>query len=631
MFLSAGGGRLRLPLFLVLGFVFFVTILLYLPSLRNDFIFDDRALTVENDLVTTPAVPALLHAYRPLRTVSFVLDHLLWGKNPAGFRAMNILYHLCMLSVLWMLFRRLSSSPFAALVALSFYALHPVNTEAVAYISGRRDILTSLFFVVALLFLVVAMERRRPLFLLGAAVCGLFSFLAKEMAAMLPLVALIYLWQYEKCSGARFLRWSVAAVALTGILGLLAITGGGSAFLHGLRPSFHGGDLLTHYLTAPTLFTYYLKQSFFPLQLVLDNANYPLVTSVNMKFAASLLGAGLFITITVLLFRKGYRPASFFMAFFLVTLLPVLQIVPLHEIAADHYLYLPLVGIAGLIGEFVSPFEAGATTAILGASRRVMAIALLCVLVAVLFAGKALARVGEMRDIHTVLIADSRWRPVSFRGLYTMGALYLEAGFPDRAFRYYWRAWDTGFRDASLYGNLINYHIVKGDHRAALLLYGEFGARSALSLSASAHVSLLHLVAGDCGRARTVAASVPDAVATRFAKKMATRCEEFRRDRFPDDPSWADALADAGIGVELRPIWERMVGDAAIPPDRRAAISERLQKTLLRFDIPAANLRFSEHLQLVSVAPGLDVDHWRREAVRARETEDRIDALPDPI
>lgn len=631
MFVSTGGGRSRLPLFLVLGFIFFVTVVVYFPSLTHDFIFDDRGLTVENDLVTAPAVASLLTGYRPLRTMSYALDHFLWGPDPAGFRAMNIFYHLCMLSLLWLLFRRLSSSPFAAIIALSFYALHPVNTEAVAYISGRRDILTSLFFIAALLCLVTAVERRRLRWLALSFLCALLSFSAKEMGAMIPVVAFLYFLVYGTCERSRLLRWGAVGMIATFLFGLLAVRGGGSALIHGLRPAFHGGDPLVHYLTAPTLFTYYLKQSFFPLQLVLDNANYPLVTSVNMKFVASLLGVGLFITIAAILFRKGYRPASFFIVFFLVTLLPVLQIVPLHEIAADHYLYLPLVGVAGLIGEFAAPFESGAIVAIFSASRRAMAFALFGALVAVLFAAKAMDRVSEMRDIHTVLIADSRWRPVSFRGLYTMGALYLEAGFPDRAFRYYRRAWDTGFRDASLYGNLINYHIVKGDHRAALLLHGEFGARSVLSLSASAHVSLLYLIAGDCGKARAVAASVPEAVATRFAKKMAARCDDLRRDRFPDGPAWADALAVSGIGVELRPIWEAMIGDAAIPVARRAALSEHLQRMLLRFDVPAANLRFSEHLRILSEVPGSDVDHWHREAALARETEDRVGALPDPI
>lgn len=631
MSFSSWGRRSRLPLFLVFGFVFIATILLYLPSLYNDFIFDDRALTVDNDLVTDPSVPALLNAYRPLRTMSYALDHFLWGLGPAGFRVMNIFYHLCMLSLLWLLFRRLSSSPFAAIVALSFYALHPVNTEAVAYISGRRDILTSLFFVASLLCLTVAVERRRSLWWILSLLCALLSFSAKEMGAMAPVSAFLYLFMYRTNDRSRLLRWGAVAVILTLVLGLLAMRGGGSALLHGQWSAFHGGDPLTHYLTAPTLFIYYLKQSFFPLQLILDNANYPLVTSVNMKFAASLLGAGLFITIALILFRKGYRPASFFMIFFLVTLLPVLQIVPLHEIAADHYLYLPLVGVAGLVGEIASPFESGATAAIFSASRRAMAFALFGALVAVLFAVKAMDRVAEMRDIHTVLIADSRWRPVSFRGLYTMGALYLEAGFPDRAFRYYRRAWDTGFRDASLYGNLINYHIVKGDHRAALLLHGEFGARSVLSLSASAHVSLLYLIAGDCGKARAVAASVPDAVATRFAKKMAARCDDLRRDRFSDGPAWVSGLFDAGIGIELRPVWESMIGDAAIPVARRAALSEHLQRILLRFDVPAANIRFSEHLRLVSETLAFDADHWRREMIRARELEEQMDALPDPI
>lgn len=631
MFFSIGGGRLRLPFFLVLGPVLLVTVLIYLPSLSNDFIFDDRSLTVEHDPVTAPSVATLLTGYRPLRTASYALDHLLWGKSPAGFRTMNIFYHLCMLSLLWILFRRLSSSPFAAVVALSFYTLHPVHTEAVAYISGRRDILTSLFFIASLLCVAIAIERRRSRWWILSALCALLSFGSKEMGAMAPVAAFLYLFVYLANDRSRLLRWGAVAVILTLVLGLLAMRGGGSALLHGQRPAFHGGDPLAHYLTAPTLFTYYLKQSFFPLQLIMDNANYPLVVSFDMKFIASLSGIAAFMAIAALLLRKGYRQAAFYMAFFFVTLLPVLQIVPLHEIAADHYLYLPLVGIAGLVGEIVSPFAGWAGKPFSSVPRGIMFAALFCSLVAILFAGKAIVRVGEMRDIYTVLIADSRWRPVSFRGLYTLGALYLEAGFPDRAFRYYERSWATGFRDASLYGNLINYHIVKGDHRAALLLYEEFDELSPLSLSASAHVALLRLIAGDCTGARKTAARVPDAVATRFAKKMAARCDDFRRERYSDDYAWAEALADNGIGVELRPIWERMVDDATIAPAQRSTLSERLQKMLLRFDVPAANRRFEQHLQLVAGVSGIDGDHWRREEERARELEEKMVLLPDPI
>src|SRR5690349_20614376 len=168
----------------------------YANSLGNGFVFDDKSIILDNRLLRSLAnLPHLLTAsYRPLRDVSHALDFALWGERAAGFHLTNILIHLANSLLVFALVRRMMGGVFAALVAALVFAMHPLQPDAVAYVSGRRDVLFSLFYLAGFHCYLTYRSHRQlvwlALFVLG---WGL-SLMAKEMAATLP--AVIFLWNF---------------------------------------------------------------------------------------------------------------------------------------------------------------------------------------------------------------------------------------------------------------------------------------------------------------------------------------------------------------------------------------------------------------------------------------------------
>ncbi|MBI4335874.1 MAG: glycosyltransferase family 39 protein, partial [Candidatus Omnitrophica bacterium] len=179
--------------------------LIYSPSLANQFIWDDIHLVVNEDLIRDfNRLPDIFRThlfhntggsnfYRPLQTLSFMVDYRIWGLNPFGYHLTNTLLHLLNVILIYFFVSAIFKNPDAGFLTSLVYAVHPVNTEAVTYISGRADPLGGLFFLAALLFYIKFRSRGGgliPLFL--SVLFFAFALLTKEATLVLPLVLIIY-------------------------------------------------------------------------------------------------------------------------------------------------------------------------------------------------------------------------------------------------------------------------------------------------------------------------------------------------------------------------------------------------------------------------------------------------------
>ncbi|MFM7142386.1 MAG: hypothetical protein ACKO2K_10795, partial [Alphaproteobacteria bacterium] len=199
------------------------------------FVFDDHALVEENPLVReSPARVGTLFgrdgeaagwAYRPVRVLSYRVDHLLaGGLDPRVFHLSNVLWHLATTIALFFLARATIGSDPAALVAAALFAAHPLGSEAVAYVSGRRDLVCAFFGLLAL----GAWWRRisRPgsgiPALVLAASLGLLALGAKETALVLPVLAWLMTFLAPPGVPARLPRRAGGAAALLAAGALLA-------------------------------------------------------------------------------------------------------------------------------------------------------------------------------------------------------------------------------------------------------------------------------------------------------------------------------------------------------------------------------------------------------------------------
>ena len=173
----------------------------YVPALSGGFVWDDLIFSEEPVIHAVSGLKSIWFSpadirneghYWPLVYSSFWLEHKLWGLNPAGYHAVNVALHLANCLLLWRLLARLRV-PGAAVIAAVF-AVHPVHVESVAWIIERKDVLSALFYLTAMLVWVRFAEQPRA-WRYGLAL-GLFTagLLSKSVVVTLPVALLILQW-----------------------------------------------------------------------------------------------------------------------------------------------------------------------------------------------------------------------------------------------------------------------------------------------------------------------------------------------------------------------------------------------------------------------------------------------------
>ena len=168
-----------------------VAVAAYAASLGYDFVWDDTLLIQQSvRLHQWGELPRLLlsqfwsevgeasHYYRPLITLSFFLDMKVWGLQPFGFHLTNLLAHVAVILAVLAIARRVAGGEVAAVLAALAFALQPVHTESVSFVSGRTDVLATLFFLLALL----AYDRGRDGSRWGFTACSLGAYLLALLA-----------------------------------------------------------------------------------------------------------------------------------------------------------------------------------------------------------------------------------------------------------------------------------------------------------------------------------------------------------------------------------------------------------------------------------------------------------------
>lgn len=214
---------------LIAVFLFLVSFIAFVPSLRNDFVWDDivfiknryyslKASNVNSKLIIRDTLEDKESRYfRPIFRISLIIDHEIWGLSPSGFHLSNIVFHsastvLFYFLVLLML-RELGvkkKDPIAFLSSLLF-ALHPMHVEAVSWIAARADLICSMFLFLAIIFHILS--TKRLCFLMIAALCFFLSMLSKEIGiAFVILVIGFDLIAYRQINTRSLLRYAVYGV-----------------------------------------------------------------------------------------------------------------------------------------------------------------------------------------------------------------------------------------------------------------------------------------------------------------------------------------------------------------------------------------------------------------------------------
>ncbi|HEV3073698.1 MAG TPA: tetratricopeptide repeat protein [Thermoanaerobaculia bacterium] len=204
-------GRRRLALYLPLGLCL-LTLAAFLPVLRNGFVnFDDPQYVYANPHVRQGlSVAGLRWAlttqvaghWHPLTLVSHMLDVQLYGLDPEGHHLTSLLLHLANVLLLFTVLHRMTGRPLRSAAVAALFAVHPLRVESVAWVAGRKDLLSGLFWMLALAaYLRYVRAPSAGRYLLVAAAFAA-SLTAKATAVTLPAVLLLLdFWPLDRWRG----------------------------------------------------------------------------------------------------------------------------------------------------------------------------------------------------------------------------------------------------------------------------------------------------------------------------------------------------------------------------------------------------------------------------------------------
>jgi len=437
---------------------------LYLPSLFNGFVWDDYFVVVTNDFVHSWAnIPLLFTrqyltqpgdmslagmkligsgelSYRPVVTLSYFLDWAIWKENPFGYHLHNFLLHLFNTLLVYILLSILTRCRWGAFGGALLFAWHPVHTETVCAIGNREDVQFFFFTMAALLCYIAegyVSGQKKPILRICSLGCFFLALFAKEMALTLPVI----LWVYDS-----FYRWDQRWP------GYRAIFNGRYAgywlivvfyiFIRffvitqslGPRDLWLGNNIYTHALILIKIIGHYL------FWLILPFGWHHIIPEDNSFAAYSFFEGPVLVSfiaiiglVIVALFSRRRNPGlSFSIAWFFITLAPVMNFFPLRTFAALRYLYLPSVALSLAVGLALSrvlkPQGIGLP------KQGKMIVSVFAVLILVCYAGQVLQGIAMWKNDISFGRHLAQHYPAIPRIRCILGTYYQDLGQDDKAY-----------------------------------------------------------------------------------------------------------------------------------------------------------------------------------------------------
>lgn len=410
----------------LIGLIIGITVLAFCNTLQNAFAYDDTTQILQNtfirDLKNVPKAlvteawywraqedkdpnqqdkPSTSY-YRPVVMVYLMLLWKLFGTWAPGWHALNIILHALTAYFTFLLLERVTKNQYMAALAALIFAVHPLRSESIAWISGVTDPMLAVFLLPATYLYIRYREENRMKLLVWSLVLFLFGAFVKEPAVVLP----IFIAAYEilVINQDKSIRNRITPAMKYSALFLVVSTAYFAARYYALGFALNNSEYKAYsmsqvVLTIPIVIWKYLGLLVAPIQLSLFHSTQIVKSPLDLRFIVPVLAM---IPLAFVLWRlRGSTTARFAVFWFAINLLPVLNLSAFSEdfLVQERYVYVPSIGFSLLVAMGLAkiPIEKwiGFT------SRRTAQIAVVSVLI-FLLAGKSLAQNATWKDDMTV-------------------------------------------------------------------------------------------------------------------------------------------------------------------------------------------------------------------------------------
>jgi protein O-mannosyl-transferase len=345
--------------------VFLGTVLVYLPSLRNGWVWDDdRYVTNNIHLQTLHGLrelwlrPGAVPQYYPLAHTTFWIEYHLWGLHPLGYHLDNVLLHAAGAVLLGLLLCRLGTP--GCWLAAALFALHPVQVESVAWVTERKNVLSGLFFFCSLWMALDAWKigSEKGGRYLACLAFFVLAILSKSVTASLPAVILILIWWKRSRITLREVLLTIPLFVLGAAMG--SVTAWMERHVVGAAGVNWDFTPIQRLLIAGRAIWFYLAKILWPHPLVFIYHQWPVDVRSPMQWWFVVAAIGVLLALVALRKEIGRGPAAAAL-YFGVSLAPALGFVNVYPMrysfVADHFQYLACIGPLVLVAAGLARFR----------------------------------------------------------------------------------------------------------------------------------------------------------------------------------------------------------------------------------------------------------------------------------
>ncbi|MEW6125469.1 MAG: tetratricopeptide repeat protein [Acidobacteriota bacterium] len=414
-----------------------ITFLAFSNTLFNGFAYDDTTQILQNPLIRSftnlpdaltkevwfwradpqkdpnKQVEPTTPYYRPVFTVYLMIGWHLFGDQPFGWHLLNILMHLIGVYFAFLILEKITNDLRVTGIATLLFAVHPLRSESVAWISGSTDLFLALFLLPSFYLYIRYRENRQIKYLNGSLGLFLLAAFAKEPAVAMP----VFIAAYEMfiINQEKSFKEKLKPIALYSILFALLMVGYFEMRYKALGfvlsdENFRIYPIEWVLLTIPLAITKYLGLLFFPMNLSIFHQTIMVKSVLSYRFYVPVL---LLLALAFGLWQLRHSIAArFAILWFFIHLLPVLNLSAFDEnfLIQERYVYIPSLGFSLLIAMLLVniPIEQW-----LAVGNRRKAQAAMVGLIALLFTGKTFAQnLAWKNDLtlweHSVAVASDQ-------------------------------------------------------------------------------------------------------------------------------------------------------------------------------------------------------------------------------
>ncbi|HLM84457.1 MAG TPA: tetratricopeptide repeat protein [Candidatus Bathyarchaeia archaeon] len=441
---------------LTIGFLALLVLATYANSFFNGFVSDDIAGFLRNENIGKFSAIFGGPAHFSVSSLFQYIAYHIGGLHPFTFRAINVFFHLGCVLLIYLLLS-LSMDKRVATITASIFAVHPVLTESVSWISGGLYSIYAFFFLLSFLFYLFSKSNEK--YFKYAVVFFVLSVFSSEKALVLFLVFGLY----EFTFGNLRYDWKkiMPFFSVSVLLLILYIAKIGSRVSAVESHSYQSsGGMYNPFIQIPVAIGSYLKLIFWPAHLTLyqtemnfSQGQYLILLLISLIFAGTAIWS----------WRKN-KNIFFWLVFFVITLLPTLTPFKISWIVAERYAYLGTLGIIVVVAMLLDRFlKMNENAKMVGYFALVLIIATL--------AGRTIVRNRDWKSEDTLWMATAQVAPSGQQIHNNLGDVYARQGDMNRAVEEFKKAIEINPNYADAYHNLGNTYQAMGQLELAMENY----------------------------------------------------------------------------------------------------------------------------------------------------------------